>query len=66
VFISAIYVGYFMYQEKRITWVWIMAVIDILFNPIMPIHLSKGFWQPIDFVVAVIFILAIILNKGEP
>ena len=64
VFISAIYIGYFSYKEKRPTWVWLMGIIAVLFNPIEPIHMSKGFWQPIDFVTAIIFILVIITAKG--
>ncbi|MFW9851823.1 MAG: DUF6804 family protein [Candidatus Thorarchaeota archaeon] len=65
VFISAIYVGYFMCQAKKPTWVWIMGIIVVLFNPIVPIHLSKGIWQAIDFVTAIIFILVIVTARRE-
>lgn len=40
---------------------WLMGIIAIIFNPIKPIHLSKGIWQPIDFVAAVIFGMTIFI-----
>lgn len=60
---SAIFVGYFLFQEKRYSWVWLMGIIAVLFNPIEPVHLNKGIWQVIDFVTAIIFIVA--LKKNE-
>lgn len=40
-----------------------MGIIAVLFNPIEPVHLNKGIWQVIDFVTAIIFIVA--LKKNE-
>ena len=55
-----------MYQAKKATWVWIMGIIAVLFNPIEPVHLSKGIWQPIDFATALIFLTQIIaIKKGK-
>src|SRR5262245_17397301 len=41
-------------------WPWLMGGIAILFNPILPIRLTKEQWQPIDFAVAVVFLIAVI------
>ena len=35
---------------------WIMIGIAVLFNPIMPVFLTKALWVPIDIVLAVYFI----------
>jgi len=40
-----------------------MGIIAILFNPIKPIHFDKGYWQVIDFITAIIFIVAIFAFK---
>lgn len=65
VFITAVYVGFFMYQAKKATWIWLMGIIAVLFNPIKPIHLSKGFWQPVDFVTAIIFLISLITDSKK-
>jgi hypothetical protein len=41
-------------------WPWIMGGIAILFNPILPISFTRQEWQPIDFGVAIIFLIAAI------
>ncbi len=46
------------------TWVVpVFTLVAILFNPIVPVHLSRSTWQPIDIGTAVIFVLAAILVK---
>jgi len=46
--------------NRRQFWPWIMGGVAILFNPILPISLTREQWQPIDFGVAVIFVIALI------
>ena len=46
--------------KRRQFWPWIMGGVAILFNPILPISLTREAWQPIDFGVAVIFLFALI------
>jgi len=50
--------------EKR-AWIWTMAVIAILFNPIIPIYLSKETWVVIDFIAAIIFFVSIFKIKNS-
>jgi hypothetical protein len=44
--------------------------IAILFNPLIPVHLSRAAWAPIDLVVAAAFLLAMWRDgkgqQGEP
>lgn len=47
------------YNLQKMGWVWIMGGIAILFNPILPIYLSKGMWIFIDLVVVFMFIASI-------
>lgn len=45
---------------------WIMALIAVLFNPIMPIHFSRELWAVFDLAVAGGFVaaaLSILQNK---
>lgn len=36
-------------------WAVAMAAILLLFNPVAPVHLTKGMWVPIDLVCAGVF-----------
>lgn len=61
--IIAIYYAYFLYEylKRKDLWFWLLVVIAILFNPIIPIHLyDKTVWGVIDVVVAIFFLVLII------
>ncbi len=60
----AAYIAYVSYQRGAKWLLWIFVPIAVLFNPILPIHLSKEIWQPIDFASAIIFgVSAFVLRK---
>jgi hypothetical protein len=61
---AAGYVAFMTYNWKKIWAMWLFGFIAILFNPFIPIHLSREVWQPIDVICGIIFaIAAIIFNK---
>jgi len=46
--------------EKNNDWAKVVfIVIAILFNPLVPIYLSRSTWIPIDIITAIFFIFAI-------
>lgn len=60
VFISALYI---MGQNKN-EWLYIFLGIAILFNPIIPIYLSKGIWIPIDITVSILYLFNYNRSQG--
>jgi hypothetical protein len=59
----SVYVAFMAYQWQKIWATWLFGFIAVLFNPLIPIHLSRRVWQPIDAICGLIFIAgAIILN----
>jgi hypothetical protein len=50
-------------QEQK--WSGLMVVIAILFNPIIPIYLTKEIWVVIDLIVAGLFLLSIFKIKNR-
>ena len=46
-------------SKEKVSWIWVFACIVILFNPIVPIYLTKGIWMPIDIIAAIIFLASI-------
>jgi hypothetical protein len=47
--------------EKGSVNFWVMLAIAVLFNPLIPVHLSKEIWIPIDIIVGIYF--AVTANK---
>ncbi|MBU4349178.1 hypothetical protein KJ830_02225 [bacterium] len=46
--------------EKNIDWAKVVfIVIAILFNPLVPIYLSRSTWIPLDIITAIFFIIAL-------
>ena len=50
------FIAYSSFSDGRQTWAITFGAICILFNPIIPIHLAREIWAPVDFVAAVIFL----------
>lgn len=43
-------------RQQFTTWSVLLGLIALLFNPIIPVHLTRGMWAVIDTVVALIFV----------
>ncbi|MFA5460242.1 MAG: DUF6804 family protein [Candidatus Paceibacterota bacterium] len=61
----AVFIAYIASELEKRIWVWIMAIIAILFNPIVPIHLVKETWVVIDFIVAIMFMISLFKIKKK-
>lgn len=61
---SSLFVGYISSRVENHTWAWVYFIIAVLFNPILPIYLSRNTWQIFDVIVAIIFIYSF-FSKGK-
>lgn len=59
----SVYVAYKAYNWQRLWGTWLFGFIAVLFNPLIPIHLSRELWQPIDVTCAVLFVAAAFILK---
>ncbi len=59
VFASTTYVAYLAYKDKQEGWVWLFGVIAVLFNPFIPVFLTRDVWIIIDFVTALFLLFSI-------
>ena len=58
------YIAYLAYIRQKIWATWLFGFIAVLFNPLLPIYLSRELWQPIDIICGILFIaITITLNK---
>lgn len=63
--VSAVYIAYQNYLQENKNWVWVFAIIAILFNPISPIHLDREIWAIIDTIVAVVYLVAFYKDSNK-
>lgn len=61
---AAVFVAFVAYDWQKLWATWLFGFIAFLFNPLIPIHLSRELWQPIDLICALLFAaVAFILVK---
>jgi len=63
--VASVFVVLVTYSLKQIWWTCIFGLIALLFNPLIPIHLSREIWQPIDVICAILFVVVSIVLR-EP
>jgi len=51
----AAYIAYTTYNWQKMWAVWLFGFIAVLFNPLIPIQLSRELWRPIDIICALLF-----------
>jgi hypothetical protein len=54
--------GFIAYREYATAghftpWVWLMVGLAVLFNPLIPIYLTREIWAPIDIFAAIMFLV---------
>jgi ABC-type Fe3+-siderophore transport system permease subunit len=59
------YLLYVAYDLRKTPWVWIFGAIAVLFNPIIPIYLTKSTWAPIDAISAGIVVISIFFIREK-
>ena len=57
--ISAIFSAWVANELGKKSWLFLMTIIALLFNPVAPVHLNKGTWTVIDLIVAILFFASI-------
>ena len=63
----AVFIAVKGYTWKQTWATWLFAAVAVMFNPILPINLSREIWQPIDLAGALLFGLSTLFlrNRGE-
>lgn len=57
--VVATYGTFLSIKIKKEGWAWCFGIIAVLFNPIVPIHLSRVIWATIDIGVAIILLVSL-------
>jgi len=62
---SSAYMAYLGFDRGKEGWGWIFGIIAVLFNPLVPIYLTKEIWVVIDVIVAGVFLVSIFTLKSR-
>lgn len=57
------YVAFIAYNWQKMWAVWLFGFIVLLFNPLIPIHLSREIWQPMDVICSILFVAITVALK---
>jgi hypothetical protein len=60
---ASIYIAYNFYQSKLKGWSIVFAIFAIIFNPLIPVYLTKSSWVGIDFISSILFFLSAYSTK---
>jgi hypothetical protein len=50
-------------SKKRQTWVWILGITALVYNPIFRIHFNRELWSTINIITSVIVVVSIFALK---
>jgi len=62
---TSAYLAFVGHTAKNNIWRWLMGALAILFNPIVPIHLSRSNWQYLDVLAAIALLVFVALDSDE-
>jgi uncharacterized membrane protein YccC len=57
----SVYVAFMAYNWHKIWATYLFGFFAVLFNPLIPVHLSRELWQPIDVICGILFILIAVI-----
>lgn len=59
------YFAYVAYENGKTAWAWILGIMTLIFNPIIPFHLKRDTWHFIDFVSGILMTASIFFVKVD-
>ncbi len=58
-------VAAFSYKMEKMWVVWLFGFVAVLFNPLIPIHLTREIWVVIDVAIAALFVASAFLLRSK-
>lgn len=59
----AAFAAYIAHSELKTGWVWVLGILAILFNPIIPVYLDRQTWAVIDILGATILLASLVFVR---
>ncbi len=59
--------GYTAYRYaqggSRVSWVWLFGALAVLYNPILPLYLTREIWTPVDLATAALLLWSLFRGR---
>lgn len=53
------------YGVNNNAWIFLFGLLALIFNPIIPLHLSKNVWHIIDIISGILLIVSVLFVREE-
>lgn len=53
------YTAFIAWKNNLIGWAWILGIIALVFNPLLPVNLKREVWAWIDVGAGIVFLISI-------
>ena len=50
-------------KQPKKGWTWVFGVLALVFNPILPVHLTREVWPVVDFAACVLMLVSVATVK---
>ena len=61
---TAVFLAWFSYKAQKISWAWMMGLLALIFNPIIPLYFGRELWIVVDLIAAGIFVTFLKKSKA--
>jgi len=59
------YFAYVAYESGKNTWAWILGIMALIFNPVIPFHLDRDTWATVDLISGVLLFVSIFFVRQK-
>jgi len=51
------------HEQSRSAWIWVWAVTAGIYNPVVPVHATRGFWSVVNVITIAVIIFSLFSNR---
>ena len=59
------YLSFEAFAKEKKEWVWVLGVTAAIYNPVVPIHLTREIWSIVNVVTIIITVASIFVLKSN-
>jgi hypothetical protein len=52
-----------LYRLSKISWVWALGILAVIFNPLTPLHFERDTWKVFDGAAGCLFIAVFLITR---
>jgi putative copper export protein len=65
-FAAFVYLALKAHAQGKEGWMWVLGVTAVIYNPIVPIHLTRGIWSAVNTGTLIIVVSSLFVIRSSP